>query len=443
MREISNIGNGKKFRVLIATRNEVFDPWIGTIKTSLPKNDFDVQQMYFSSTHIFESKFKPIFRDKLKKMMRAHINFLGIANTEGAPYLYASDWNKRLGILASRSLIGNKILQSHLIRRLNQILIIVYRLVCKNYSLEIDLKLRSLESKPDLCVVMPTNMQGSYEHEVIPWSRKNNVLTLIPIMTLDNLTSKGFLLDLPDVVACWNEIQRQYLIKHHRVPKSRILLSNSLYYSAWQSKVPQFIRGTTNSNSIRFLYVCSSSRIGGYRHSTNDRTEETKTLCKLVAHLESHLNINGLEGSIKIRSHPTFPIDPLINKLRTERLHVEISNGQFPDFYSEEESLISDLNDTHYCFGMNTSALLQAALMGVKTICLKTGSNSVVTTSTPHLQQLISQGIVFPWDLDKELFSSISNVLNNTFQAKAKTFVGNEQDELVHQIYKLLKTKLV
>lgn len=441
MPEISNIGNGKKFSVLIATRSEVFDPWIGKIKTSLPNNDFDVQQMYFSNAHFVESKFKPNFGDKLKKMLRAQINFLGIANTEGMPYLYASDWNKRLGILVSRSLIANKILQSHLIRRLNQILIIVYRLISKKYSLEIELKLRGLEIKPDLCVVMPTNMQGSLEHEVIPWSKKNNVLTLIPIMTLDNLTSKGFLLDLPDVVACWNEIQRQYLIKHHRVPKSRILLSNSLFYSAWQSKFPQSIGGNTNSNSIRFLYVCSSSRIGGYRHSMNDRTEETKTLCKLIAHLESHLNINGLAGSIKIRTHPTFPIDPLINKLRTERLHVEISNGRFPNFYSEEESLISDLNDTHYCFGMNTSALLQAALMGVKTFCLKTDSNSVVTLSTPHLQQLISQGIVFPWDLDKELFSRIRNVSNYTFQAKAKEFVGNEQDELTNQIYKLFKTK--
>lgn len=430
--------NLPKRNILIATRNQVFDPWIGLIETQLDSNQFQVERRYFAMSVIGEVSTNSPWRSSAMGLLRSAINFIGIANVEGAPYLYASDWNKKLAHKIRKYSLVSKVLMSLPIRCLNKILILIYRVLGSGISIEVKNMLNQFNPSPDLCIVMPTNMPGSIEHEVIAWSRSKKIPTVVPVMTLDNLSSKGIILDLPTFVACWNETQREYLKKYHSIPEHRILLSKSLFFSAWQSKFRSQLPKSMQTDVLRFLYVCSSARIGGYSKSPNDRAEEIKTLCKLIKQLDFHLRMNSLKGCLRIRTHPTFALDPFVMKLKTHQLRIEVASGAFPNFESEDESLLEDLHSSNYCFGINTSAMLQASLIGVKTFSLVTKSNEDITIKTPHLKQLISLGIVQVWNLEKDSFSEIdSRVVQNSLKS-SQNFVGLNNSELVDQIKKLL-----
>ena len=408
----------KKPIVLIATRNSVFDPWLGNLKSDLSAN-FEIIQIYCSERKQFNKFVRKQFKYKLKGL----INFLGIANIEGWPYLYSRDWAPSLSKKLFKYPFLSRIFTSSSMRKLIMLLVFVYRQFPSKIELQLLNDLANLEKRPSVVIAMPTNMPSSYESEVVEWAKKNKIKSLIPIMTLDNITSKGIFLENPDYVVCWNEIQALNLENHHFIPRDSIKYSKSLFFENWMSfDFDKKLKDSSAENM--FLYVCSSSRIGGYRHNKMMRKEESRTIIRLAQELDRVYKSKGHKAYLKIRIHPTFEIDHMLSTLKFTNLELIFVSGEFPNNNERDTNLIEDLKLAKICFGLNTSAFIQSSLLGTPSVCIETFTNRIVTTETAHLKQLITLGIVKIWNpefqvLDLSVFNTDSQLIQ-----QSQKFVG-------------------
>ena len=83
------------------------------------------------------------------------------------------------------------------------------------------------ESRPDVVVASPTNMHHSQEVEYVKAAVALGVPTLIPVLSWDNLTTKGLLHVTPEITLVWNSSQAGEAAGIHGIPADRIVVTGS------------------------------------------------------------------------------------------------------------------------------------------------------------------------------------------------------------------------
>lgn len=424
--------------VLIASRNSIFDPWLGDLKEDLKNKGFSIMHIYCSTSLLESSRYPETLGQRVKFGLKSIINFIGIGMVERKPFLYASDWAGMLAAKVRDSKLGDNFFDWSITKFFYILAIRLYRIIPSRVPLFLTEILDDCTPLPSLVVALPTNMPGSLESEVLSWARSRKIRTFVPVMTLDNLSSKGILLDQPDRVLCWNEKQSQYLQEHHQIPSTKVIKSHSLYFSSWLKNLPGKANRQEAGSGFQFLYVCSSARIGGFRKNPNVRNQETETLLHLIPRLSNFLKAREVAGTLVIRTHPTFHPDPILFSLSFPNLSVKVTKGEFPNYQSENESLTQDLLSARACFGMNTSALLHASLMGVPSYTVVNSGNEIVTTRTPHLRQLLELGIIEEWRVDRDQLSILSDEYSKQNRVRAQEYVGLHESSVVDLIVDFL-----
>ena len=242
--------------------------------------------------------------------------------------------------------------------------------------------------QPDVVLVTPLVRLGSNQVEVLRSARVCGARTALCVASWDHLTNKARVSELPDRVFVWNETQKREAVERHGVPADRVVITGAQCFDQWFDRVPVRSRDeflvTTKLPAARpfLLFVCSSFDLGGpvEAHFVRDWVREIR------ASDDPALRSVG----ILIRPHPT----------RLDEWHeVDLSEFQDVTLYGSspidetaKEEYFESLYHSAAVVGLNTSAFLEAAIVGRPVHTILVSEFSQQQGETIHFNYLLSVG---------------------------------------------------
>lgn len=208
-----------------------------------------------------------------------------------------------------------------------------------------------------------------------------------PVFSWDNLTTKGNVQVLPDRIWVWNDIQRRELVELHKVPNERIGVMGAWRFDGFSRLKPSMSRGEFfaqygfDANKPLIAYLGSSPAIA---------PEEGKFVARWLAALRSHSDPLVASAVVLVRAHP--------RNVAAWKKTEAIMND--PDIAFQEPSvklfegqgLFDLLFYSHAAVGLNTSAMLEAAILRKPVHTIKDRRTASARDGTVHFDYLTTAG---------------------------------------------------
>jgi hypothetical protein len=96
--------------------------------------------------------------------------------------------------------------------------------------------------RPDLVLVSPLVEAASEQVDLVRAARARGIRTAAMIASWDNLTNKGDLRISTDRVVVWNEAQKREAVELHRVPADSVAVTGSQVFDRWFGRSPSRTR---------------------------------------------------------------------------------------------------------------------------------------------------------------------------------------------------------
>ena len=233
-------------------------------------------------------------------------------------------------------------------------------------------------------VVSPINLRFDEEVEYVKAAKKVGVPTVVPVLSWDNLTTKGLFHVQPDLVLAWHQGHREEAQAIHGVPADRVVITGSPFFDKWFGiNRPISARGATCSrigidpDKPYLLYLGSSANIA------RDESWLVIALLQAIRRAEDPA-LDGLQ--ILFKAHPANlrPIPQLdeagIAICQRERGRPDTADAilEFRDILHHAVAVI----------GVNTTGMLDAVLCDRPCIALAAKKYRQTQAYTPHFQRM-------------------------------------------------------
>ena len=245
--------------------------------------------------------------------------------------------------------------------------------------------------QPDVVIVSPLVDASSDQVDLVRASQAAGITTVAAIASWDNLTNKGHMRVVPDLVTVWNERQREEATMLHGIPSERVAVTGAQLFDRWFERRPSQSRedfcamvGLPADRPI-VLYTGSSVFIA--------RSEfEVPFVRRWMATLRSSAHPLLREAAILVRPHP-FNCDSWEHADFTEFGPVSVWPRQRYTPAAEEarNSFFDSLYYSAAVVGINTSAMIEAAILGKPVLSLMTGDFAGTQEGTLHFRYLLPE----------------------------------------------------
>lgn len=214
----------------------------------------------------------------------------------------------------------------------------------------------------DAVLASPVVEIGSPQVEFVKSAQRLRIPSAIAVASWDNLTSKGLLRVVPDRVLVWNEIQRTELEEMHGIPADRVVVTGGQKFDPWFGRRPstsreEFLRKVgLDPQGEYLLYLCSSAFIA---------PDELGFVRRWLGALRASGDPRVAGLGVVIRPHPQNPrqwIDPDLSGY--DDVVVWPKGGQFPDEGDAQAAFFDSMAHSAAVVGINTSAQIDAAIVG-------------------------------------------------------------------------------
>ena len=244
------------------------------------------------------------------------------------------------------------------------------------------------QHRPDVVMLTPLLHLGSPQIELLRSARALGVRTALCVGSWDHLSSKSLIREIPDRVFVWNETQKREAVELHRVPADRVRVTGAQCYDHWFGRTPGHTReqfcARVNLPADRpfLLWVCSAL--------FPDSPSEARFVRRWIEELRASSDPLLSTASILVRPHPARLNewhDVNLSELPAVALH-----GSIPVDAEAKADYFESLYFSAAVAGLNTSAFLEAAIVGrpVHTIILPEFSEN--QEGTLHFPYLLSVG---------------------------------------------------
>jgi hypothetical protein len=211
------------------------------------------------------------------------------------------------------------------------------------------------------------------------------------IASWDNLTNKGHMRVRPDLVTVWNEHQKAEAVSYHGVPAERVAVTGAQLFDRWFDRQPnqsreQFCRmvGLPVDRPM-VLYTGSSVFIA--------RSEvEAPFVRRWIAALRQSGDATLRDAAILIRPHP-FNCEAWETADFSDLGPVSVWPRQRYTPSSEEarNSLFDSLFYSAAVVGVNTSAMVEAAILGRPVLSVLAPEFAATQEGTLHFHYLLPE----------------------------------------------------
>jgi hypothetical protein len=231
------------------------------------------------------------------------------------------------------------------------------------------------DQRPDLVMVTPLVDLGSPQCDYLKTAKKLGIHTCVCVASWDNLSLKGLLRYVPDRLLVWNAVQRREAVELHGIPEDRIVLTGAQKFDEWFERRPssrpdEFKRKVGLDPAAPYLlYLCSSSFIApdevGFvkRWLTAVRASEHESLRRMGVLVRPHPQNAGQWSDVDLGSFGDVAVHPRA--------------GASPDAGEARTEFFDSLSHCEAVVGINTSALIEAGVVG----------KSVFTVLSPEFRQ--------------------------------------------------------
>jgi hypothetical protein len=246
------------------------------------------------------------------------------------------------------------------------------------------------EHDPDVLVVTPLIELGSQQVDYVKCARRRGVPSALAVASWDNLTSKGLVRVVPDRVIVWNEAQREEAVSLHGVRTERVVTTGAVAFDRWFAARPAcsreaFCRQVGLDPTRPFvLYAGSSSFIApdevpfferwlaGVRASSDPVVATAGVLVRPHPANARQWEVLDVAGRSDVALWPPIGTDPT-------------AEGFWSDYFHS-------LHFSAAVVGINTSAQIEAAIVGRPVLTLRTPEFAHSQDGTLHFKHLVSGG---------------------------------------------------
>jgi hypothetical protein len=245
---------------------------------------------------------------------------------------------------------------------------------------------------PDLLLVTPLVELGSQQVDYVKAARRLGIRSVLCVASWDNLTSKGLMRVVPDQIVVWNDAQKTEAVDLHGARPEQVLVTGAQLFDRWFDARPsrerdEFCRqvGLDASRPL-LLYVGSSSFIA---------PDEVPFVERWLSRLARSADPRIAGIGVLIRPHPanarqwrrfdasSFPNVALWPAIGTD----PNAPGFHRDYYDS-------LWHSAAVVGINTSAQIEAAIVGRPVLTIKAPEFAHAQEGTLHFRHLVDQGPV-------------------------------------------------
>jgi hypothetical protein len=244
------------------------------------------------------------------------------------------------------------------------------------------------ERNPDLVLITPLLEMGSPQLDYLRAAKSLGLPTVLCVASWDNLTSKGLIQELPDLVAVWNDAQRREAVELHRVPADRVAVTGALAYDHWFGWKPSTTwhefsaQVGLREDRPMILYVGSSGFIA---------PDETGHIRRVIEALRASGREELVELGVLVRPHPTNPLRDVESLEALGQVSVWPRTGQNPTDVSSRNAYFDSMHHARGVVGVNTSALIESAIAGRPVLSMLAAENRETQEGTPHFQHLLKK----------------------------------------------------
>jgi hypothetical protein len=212
--------------------------------------------------------------------------------------------------------------------------------------------------------------------------------TAILVTSWDNLTSKSLIDQVPDRLFVWNEIQREEAVKLHHVPAAKVVVTGAQSFDdwlGWEARPREEFLRRVGLDPVQpyLLYACSAPWtkrsevdfvrrwVAGIRAA---RPELAGVGVLIRPHPKRPEEWRGVDLS-DLRDVAVWPVDP---RLPTDA-------GSKADYYDS-------IYHSAGVVGLNTTALIEAGLIGRPVFTIRVAEFRPVQDGTLHFRYLLEVG---------------------------------------------------
>jgi hypothetical protein len=220
---------------------------------------------------------------------------------------------------------------------------------------------------PDVLLVSPLVAAASEQVDWVKAGKACGLRTAVAVASWDNLTNKGLLRVQPDVVLVWNEAQRREAVEYHDTPAANVAVTGAQLFDRWfdgvaRSRVEFCQRVGLRDDRPFVLFTGSSVFI-----SRSDA--EVAFVRRWIEGLRGSDSAPLRDANILVRPHPynceAWESDPLRD---LPGVAVYPGRGYSPITAEARADFFDSLSHAGAVVGINTSAMIEAAIVG-KPVC--------------------------------------------------------------------------
>jgi FkbM family methyltransferase len=290
---------------------------------------------------------------------------------------------------------------------------------------------------PDVLLLSPVVHFGSAQADFVASARALGIPVGMLLHSWDNLSTKGCMHQRPDWMFVWNEQQRREAFELHGFPEDRVIVVGAPRFDGFFELRPRLSREEFHEpigldpHEPTLLYVCSSQLI-----SSSERTFVERWLSMIRRSSGPIRNCNVI-----IRPHPDIPL--LDGPDTSEELRWPAAKGlkcfrirPFDDARAivlrtsdrAQQGFFECIHHSAGVVGLNTSAELEAAIVGRPVYTVEAGDDAQGQRTTLHFHYLLEGygGVVrVAQTLDEHVAQVAAGLSASGQDSRLRAFVGS------------------
>jgi hypothetical protein len=244
---------------------------------------------------------------------------------------------------------------------------------------------------PDVLLVSPLVNAASEQVDWVKGARALGVRSAVGVASWDNLTNKGLLRIRPDRVLVWNDAQRHEARTYHDIPDDRIAVTGAQLFDRWfegraSTDRAAFCRRVGLPDAGPFVLFTGSS---GF---ISESSAEVAFVRRWLQALRASTQATVRDVNVLVRPHPynchAWETDPLRDvsgvAVYPRRGYSPIDAGTRTDFFDS-------LFHAAAVVGINTSAMIEAAIVGRPVCSILAPEFAATQEGTIHFRHLLPE----------------------------------------------------
>jgi hypothetical protein len=247
------------------------------------------------------------------------------------------------------------------------------------------------EHAPDLVLVSPLIDVASDQVDMVRAARRLGIRVAAGIASWDNLTNKGLMRVEPDAMLVWNEAQKREAVELHGISPDRVVVTGAQLFDKWFHKTPSrsldaFAARVGLPRAERFILFTGSSMF------ISAPEAEVAFVTRWLTTLRGSAHAALRDTPILIRPHPYngwIWADVDVSGFRDVAVW---PRGKYnPVDADNRDDYFDSLYYSRAVVGINTSAMVEAAIIGRPVHSIVTDDFAKTQEGTLHFHHLLPE----------------------------------------------------